>query len=340
MGATRWPGNLVSYLKSDRKLRALITGITGFLGSHLIDHLQSCGDEVLGVARKASAGSERTASLNAVPHVEWDLASPLGPPDTTQQAIANFAPECVFHLAAMSVPRHCGNAEPTPAAWEINVGGTERLVACLRQLPNKPRLILASSGEVYARPTRNFLVAEDRPVEAHNGYAATKLAAERVVHTASDQGWLDGVIVRSFQHAGPGQNRELMMAEWARQVVDPNSDIVQVHSCEVWVDMSDVRDACRGYRLLALSGAAGETYNLGSGTSQRSGDILATMMRLAGSAKRVVECRPGRRRIPIADIGKLRSIVDWYPRIPVAQTITDTLAWWRAHAGTDARQER
>ena len=309
-------------------MKALITGISGFLGSHLCEHLLACGDQVLGLSR-AGNGMPETSPAATVAIATWDLAECERPDHEAEHAIAQFAPDCIFHLAAQSVPRYCGQGQPTEAAWNINVRGTERVIALAQRLASSPRLILASSGEVYARPPQHFLIVEDHPLEAHNAYAATKLAAEAAVRHAVHTSGLNGVIVRSFQHAGPRQDGALMMAEWAKQLVDDQADVVRVHSLNVQVDVSDVRDACRGYRLLALHGARGEAYNLGSGTRQRTGDILQAMCDLSGTHKRIVEQRPGVRHNPIADCRKLRRLVDWHPQVPILTTAADTLAWWK-----------
>ncbi len=314
-------------------MKALVTGISGFLGSHLCEHLLACGDEVLGVAR--AEGTRNPAHVNAqrVETVAWNLAVDDRPSAAAERRICEFAPEVVFHLAAISVPRHCGtSAQPNAASWNTNVRGTERVLALMRRLSQPKRLIFASSGVVYARPQTSFLLAETAALQAHNAYAATKIAAEQAVRAAVVAGEVDAVIVRSFQHAGPRQSGELMMAEWARQFADPACQKVLVHSCDVLVDVSDVRDACRGYRLLALRGVSGETYNLGSGAQQRTGDMLASMAAMALRPKAIVESHPGLRRGPIAELRKLQSVIDWYPRIPITQTLADTLAWWQARA--------
>jgi len=313
-------------------LRALITGITGCIGSHLAEHLLACGDEVLGVVRSEATAQHLPASLATVPRIVWDMQHDERPAAEQQRQLQAFAPDWVFHLAAISVARLCGNREPTPLAWQTNVVGTQRLVSLLRACCPSARLLLASSGTVYA-PQVGCLVDENAPVKAQTAYAATKLAAETVVTEQVAAGWLDGIIVRSFQHAGPRQPPELMLSEWARQFLNPEAETVSVHSCDIWLDLSDVRDACRAYRLLALHGQTGGIYNVGAGSRQRTGDILAVMARLAGSKKLIVERYPGRRCSPIADTGRLRSLTGWYPAVPVAQTVADSLAWWRDQMG-------
>ncbi len=309
-------------------MRALITGITGCIGSHLAEHLLACGDEVLGVVRSEASARHLPEPLAGVPRIVWDMLHEERPAADQQRTLQAFAPDWVFHLAAISVSRHCGDREPTELAWQTNVVGTQRVIELLRTCCPKTRLLLASSGMVYA-PELGCLVDENAPVKAQTAYTATKLAAEAEVTRQVNEGWLDGIIIRSFQHAGPRQPPELMLSEWARQFLDPGKATVSVHSCDIWLDLSDVRDACRAYRLIALHGQTGGIYNVGSGTRQRTGDILAVMARLVGSHKPIVERYPGRRCSPIADTRRLRSLTGWYPTVPVVQTVADSLTWWR-----------
>lgn len=309
-------------------MRALITGITGCIGSHLAEHLLACGDEVLGVVRSEDSARHLPASLTGVPWIAWDMLRDELPEADQRRRLQEFAPDWVFHLAAISVARLCGDREPTELAWQTNVVGTQRVAGLLRECCPSARLLLASSGTVYA-PQVGCLVDETAPVKAQTAYAATKLAAEAEVTRHVREGWLDGIIVRSFQHAGPRQPPELMLSEWARQFLDPGKASVSVHSCDIWLDLSDVRDACRAYRLIALHGQSGDVYNVGAGSRQRTGNILAVMAKLAGSDKPIVERFPGRRCSPIADTRRLRSLTGWYPAVPVVQTVADSLAWWR-----------
>lgn len=309
-------------------MRALITGITGCIGSHLAEHLLACGDTVLGLVRSEASARQLPPNLSGVPLLTWDISQAERPADDQLHRLAAFAPDCVFHLAAISVARLCGDREPSEMAWNTNVVGTQRLLAVLRRQCPAARFLLASSATVYV-PQRGLLVAEDAPTQAQTAYAATKLAAEAEVAKHVDEGWLDGIIVRSFQHAGPRQPPELMLSEWARQLLDPAVDSLTVHSCDIWLDLSDVRDACRAYRLLAQHGKRGSVYNVGSGSRQRTGDIAAAMVRLAGSNKPIVERYPGRRCSPIADTARLRNATGWFPSVPVERTVADSLAWWR-----------
>ena len=315
-------------------MRAFITGVTGFAGSHLAEYLLSYGDLVLGCSHNARwpaglpAAHPRGVSLFA-----WDLAD--GVTVEVQQHVQAFQPEVVFHLAAISVPWDCGEAEPTPRAIHVNVDGTSAVVELCRALDPPPKLLFASSCYVYApvSPTA-AVVHEDAPLGPTGAYGKTKLAAEQRVLEAARMEGIPSVVARSFQHTGPRQSERMILPDWSRQVVRPGDKPIRAICLDTYLDLSDVRDVVRAYRALALDGIAGTVYNVGSGVSRRSGDLLETMQRCAGSRHQVIEREPGIRQHPIADISRLQQATGWKPEIPLEQTIIDTLNYWREQGRT------
>ncbi len=309
-------------------MRAFVTGITGFAGTHLTEHLQAVGDLVLGCSRDGRWRSDTPAALQPVPLLAWDLTAPL--PDEIRRALVDFAPDCIFHLAAVSVPRECGSAEPTPLAWQANVEGTDAVLRLAATLPQRPRVLLASSCHVYAPVTQDQpVVREDAPVGPAGGYGKTKLVAESQLLRAVAEEGLDGVIARAFQHAGPRQDPRLMLSEWCRQIIDPRPQPVRVLSLNAFFDLSDVRDVVRAYRLLALQGDCGTVYNIGSGVCWRSGDLFDRLRAIAGRDCPAVELAPGLTQQPIADTSRLHAATGWAPAIAIGQTLSDTLQYWR-----------
>lgn len=313
-------------------MRALVTGITGFAGSHLAEHLLVEGDRVLGVVH-AAHHRPPAGPCESVPLVTWDLGAGAPPPDAYER-IATFAPDCIYHLAALSVPAECGGDEPSALAAAVNVEGTRRVVDLAARLPRPPRLLFTSSSHVYAPvPAEQCRVDEGSAVAPRTAYGKTKLAAERLLLAASAQQAADVLIARSFQHAGPRQRPELMLAQWARQFALGGSSPVEVFTRDAWIDISDVRDVVRAYRLLVAHGRRGGIYNVGSGVNRSTGDILEALRRLADPRRPIVETRAGRKQDPIAEVGRLRSATGWQPRILLEQTVADTLADWRQRLG-------
>jgi GDP-4-dehydro-6-deoxy-D-mannose reductase len=320
--------------------RALITGIGGFAAGYLAAHLLDAGDLVLGtdLVEQPSRGDV----------VRWDLADPSGPSPEAFVAIRDFAPTVVYHLAAVSVPGDCGPDEPTEAAAAVNIEGTRRVVELTATLPSRPRLLFTSSSYVYGKPDPSRpVVDEAAPVAPRRGYGKSKLAAERIVSEAAAAGRVDAVVARAFQHTGPKQSPRMMLPEWAAQcagfvkrdgriacerVATPETPI-EIHTRNARVDVTDVRDTVRAYRLLAAGGECGAVYNVGSGESRRTGDILALLLRMSGVRREVVELRGGFKQDPIADIARIRAAVGWEPEIPIEETVEAVWQYWKACRG-------
>lgn len=314
------------------KRRSLITGISGFVGGFLAEHLLERGDEVLGTSPDGRWLHESSDLLvrNACQPVAWDLSHPEGLEPDERSRIEHFAPEVIYHLAALSVQDDCGDTGPSERALAINVSGTREVLQLAGELPTRPRVLFVSTAHVYAPVDPDHPhVSEDAPLGPSRSYGKTKLAAEQAVRDAATRSGCDTVIARSFQHTGPRQVPRLMLPQWVRQVAKNSSDPIEVYTRDAWLDLCDVRDVVRAYRLLAERGESGGVYNVGTGRSQRSGDILTQLLDIAGCDRPVVETRPGHRQEPIADNTRLIDCTGWHPTIPLHQTISDTLTYWR-----------
>jgi GDP-4-dehydro-6-deoxy-D-mannose reductase len=289
----------------------------------LSEHLLACGDSVLGCSRHGGWSADvPTALAQSIDVFPWDLSAGVTP--EARRRVADFAPDAIYHLAAVSVPSECGDREPSPAAVAANVAGTEALLQLAADLPSLPRVLFASSCYVYAQVTpETAVVTEDAPIDPRGGYGKTKWAAEQAVQ----QSGLPTVIARAFQHSGPRQSPRMILPDWARQFASDRSDPLRVVCLDTYLDLSDVRDVVRAYRSLLLSDATG-VYNVGSGVARRSGDLLALLQELWGTPREVVELSPGRRQHPIADVTRLVSQTGWQPRIPLRQTLNDVLNYW------------
>jgi GDP-4-dehydro-6-deoxy-D-mannose reductase len=312
--------------------RALITGIAGFAGGYLAGELLARGDAVLGCSwdGKWEAFSE-PALAGRVELVPWDLGDEAGLGERSRRRILDFQPDRIYHLAALSVPADSGQRQPTAKAWAINVEGTRRMLELAAGIAPAPRVLVVSSSKVYEHgATASRKLDEHAPLAPATAYGKTKLAAEQEARRAVRRG-VHVVIARAFQHTGPRQNLPMMLPQWARQVAAGGGDApIEVQTCDASIDLSDVRDVVRAYRLLPEKGSTGEAYNIGSGTPRRTGDVLRLLLEAAGmSGRAVLERNPGRKFDPIADVGRLRGLTGWRPEIALETTVADTLAWWR-----------
>lgn len=311
--------------------RALITGASGFVGGFLAEHLLTWGDTVLGSSPDGVWEDSSPDQLRGrVELVPWDLGTIEGISAEARRRIEVFRPDCVYHLAAISVPEDCGDQEPLPAATAINVGGTRRVMELAASLPSRPRVLFISSSHVYAPVSRQSpKIDETAPLGPRRAYGRTKLLAEGEVRRAIDELGCDAVVARSFPHTGPGQNPRMMLPQWARQFAAGRSEPVEVYTLDAQIDLSDVRDVVRAYRLLVERGRRGEVYNVGSGVSRRSGDVLKLLRSMADPARPVVELHPGFKQDPIADTARILHCTGWRARVPLETTVSDTLTWWQ-----------
>lgn len=310
-------------------MRAFITGITGFAGSHLAEHLLACGDQVLGCSTKGRWPAEAPpAIVQQADVIAWDVGCDEGLSAAAREQIERFAPNRIYHLAAISVPDLCGENDPTPEAKEVNIEGTRRVLEVARSLTTSPRVLCVSSSHVYAPVTfERYLVSEDSAIGPRRGYGITKMAAEEQARGAIERG-LDVVIARAFQHTGPRQGPRMMLPEWISQFTKAGNAPIRVRTLDAYLDLTDVGDMVRAYRLLAEQGARGETYNVGSGICRRSGEILELVRGRLDPRRTIVETRPGHKQDPIAVTDRLAGLTGWQAKIPLERTVTDTIEFW------------
>jgi len=310
-------------------VRALITGITGFAGQYLAEHLVDCGDEVMGSTyQDVWSRDVADAVRSQIPLFEWNLPQPL--PAAARAQLQQFAVDWIFHLAAISVPAECGAGEPSPLAAAVNVAGTRAVLELAGTLRPSPRVLMVSSSHVYAPVSpAHPRVTEDAPLGPIGAYGVTKFRCETLCREAVERG-LDVVVARSFQHAGPRQRAKFMVPEWVEQFVRPGQDPIRVVTLDSHNDLSDVRDVVRAYRALLAQPHTRGVYNVGSGQSVRSGDVFALLEQLTGRHSGVIELHPGQRQHPIADISRITAHTAWTPHIPLRQTLIDTLADFQA----------
>ncbi|HJN07823.1 MAG TPA: NAD-dependent epimerase/dehydratase family protein [Pirellulaceae bacterium] len=310
-------------------MRALISGIGGFAGAHLAGHLLESGDEVIGCSSRGTWPVEIPAQVTDNATIfRWDISQEI--PTAIRRQISEFAPEAVYHLAAISVPSACGNGEPTPKAVAVNVQGTKAVLELVGTLASRPRLVFASSCYVYAPVSAGQpKVREDAPLGAQRGYAKSKLQAERLITAAAKTGRVDAIIARAFQHSGPRQSPQMILPDWASQLAASSNEPIRVSCRDAYLDLSDVRDVVRAYRALVVDGKPRTVYNVGSGICRRSGDLLQQLLDISKSGRDVVEIDPGRRQHPIADVSRIMAHTKWKPHIGIRETLEDILEYWQ-----------
>jgi GDP-4-dehydro-6-deoxy-D-mannose reductase len=310
-------------------IRALITGAAGFAGSYLVEECLAAGYEVHGTSVSRTASTEVPAGLTL-------HQCDLGQPEAIAELVADLDPNRVFHLAGQAA---VGAAWGDPTATFVsNLFLTQHVLEAVRRGAPEARVLAVASGEVYGDvdPARTPVV-EDEPFRPVNPYGVSKAAADLLALQYFLAFDLAVVRVRPFNHIGPRQQRGFVLADFAAQVAaierGEAPPVVSTGNLEGTRDFTDVRDVARAYRLALELGTPGAVYNVCSGVATSIGDLLAILINACQVQVRT-ETDPSLYR-PVdqpAVLGcntALRAATAWQPAIPLAQTVIDTLAYWR-----------
>ncbi|WP_435018119.1 GDP-mannose 4,6-dehydratase [Tundrisphaera sp. TA3] len=314
-------------------MRALVTGISGFVGGHLAEHLVRHEDQVVGLSA-SGRWPDDLAHLSGKIRIEpCDLAAISV--EAMTDLLARKQPEVIYHLAAQANPQ-ASVADPR-GTWALNLGGALTLLESVKAAGLRTRVVLVGSGVCYGNPTPEQMpVSESCPLRPNNPYSASKGAADLLGVQHFLAHGTDVVMARPFNHAGPRQSSKYVLGGLARQVAEVEAGIaprVEVGNLDIVRDFADVRDVVRGYHLLATRGDAGEIYNLGSGRGTRLSDALEILRGLATVPIEVhvdpARVRPVDQPLLVADASKLRAATGWEPRFSIEQTLEDMLDGWR-----------
>ena len=265
-------------------MRALVTGASGFVGRHLVEHLRAMGDEV--VATDRSDGGPDLLDAKAL-----DLV------------VAEAQPDAIFHLA--------GQAD-VGASWHDDVGtlkanaeGVLNLLASARQ-HDVQRVLTVSSADVYGRVDPGELpIHESAPLRPVSPYGASKAAADLLALQAHLGHGQNVIRVRAFNHLGPGQDTRFVCSALAARIaaneLDGTDDVV-VGDLTARRDFTDVRDVVRAYRLLVEHAPAGDAFNVCTGRSVAIGDVAQRLMEVSGRPMTLVPDPTLMRPVDIADL--------------------------------------
>ena len=313
-------------------MRILITGVTGFVGSHLAEYCLDLGHEVAGTMRWRSQQENLADVGNKVKLYECDLRDGTA----ARHVIGDFRPDRIFHLAAQSFVAASWSA---PAeTLTTNVGCQVHLLEAIREARIDTRVQVAGSSEEYGEVLENELpIRETNPLRPLSPYAVSKVAQDLMgfQYFKSYGMWI--VRTRAFNHEGPRRGEVFVTSSFAKQIALAEAGkaepVLQVGNLEARRDFTDVRDVVRAYWQALESCEPGEVYNIGSGKAWRIADVAELLI---GMAKVPVEARPDPSRmrpsdVPVlqADTTKFRAATGWAPEIPFEQTLEDTLEYWR-----------
>lgn len=290
-------------------MRYVVTGANGFVGPHLIKELTQAGHEVISLTHKEADLLDRKATV---------------------RAIAKAKPDGIFHLAAPHTS--VGQSWKDPEATiDENLESTLSVLAAAKALDPIPRVLFSSSSEVLGEQGADPL-AEDLTPNPLSPYAVSKLFGEASCRFYFNQFDVPTLIVRGFNHIGPGQRPDFVFPNFARQIAvierTKQPGELKVGNLEADRDFSDVRDIVRAYVTVMEKGKPGELYHAGSGRARTIRSILDTLLALSPATISVVvdesRVRPNDIIVSQSDSSKLKKL-GWKPEIGFDQTLTDIL---------------
>lgn len=311
---------------------ALITGISGFVGSHLAEFLLKSGLEVQGIIRWRSR-TENIEHISAKLHLtEADIRDA----HSMQNAIEEALPDYIFHLAAQSF---------VPTSWRApaetlstNIIGTVNLLEAVRKSNCNPIIQIAGSSEEYGMVYPNEVpIKETNPLRPMSPYGVSKVAQELLSRQYYMSYGLKVVVTRAFNHTGPRRGEVFVTSNFSKQIAEIEKGlkepIVRVGNLHAKRNFSDVRDIVKAYWLAVAKGEYGEVYNI---CSQKAITIQSVLDLLLSMTNKDIEVKqdPSRMRpsdveILHGDCSKFKKQTGWETEIPFKKTMRDLLDYWR-----------
>ena len=313
-------------------MRVLITGITGFAGSHLADTCVARGAEVWGLTQTAGPHPNLAHLGERVHLYAADITNGAG----VNAALADIAPDWIFHLAAQA---HVPTAWQDPAATlATNILGQLNVILALQEHVPRARLLVVSSSHVYGMVEEEGLpVDESTPFRPADPYAVSKVAQDMLALQYWQSHGLPIVRVRPFNHIGPRQAPDYVVARFAREIAQMEAGlgapILKVGNMTAKRDFTDVRDVAQAYWLALEKGTPGAVYTIGSGAAYSIDEMLQILLRLARVDVQVETdpalFRPGDVPVLQSDPRAFQEQTGWRAAISLERTLEDTLNYWR-----------
>ena len=319
------------------EMRALITGVCGFVGGYLSERLVSGGYKVFGTRRSSEPLSGLASVKGKVKLLECDLTDVA----SLEKAVKKAKPDLVFHLAAQS---------SVTASWQApqetlstNIVGTVNLLEALRKYGCDARIQVSGSSDEYGLVYASEVpIKETNPLRPLSPYGVSKVATDLLACQYCKSYGLKTVVTRSFNIEGPGRGEAFATSNFSKQIAEIEAGlrkpVVSVGNLDAVRDYSDVRDVVVAMELAALKGEPGEAYNVCSGKGLKVRQMLDLLLGRS-TEKILVKPDPARMRpadVPllIGDSTKLRKRTGWAPKIPFEKTMGDMLDYWRARVAS------
>lgn len=314
--------------------KILITGASGFVGSHLVNLLIQNGEKnIIGTYFSADSLLNLGENKDKIEAIKVNLTDPREVSDL----IAKIKPDVLYHLAAFTSPQ---DSFDSPNETVINNISCQ--INILEEIKKNDlkntKILIVSSAEVYGLVEKKDLpIDENTPFNPTNPYAVSKLAQDylgRQYFLAHD---LKIIRVRPFNHVGPGQSPNFVVSAFAKKIVEiekgKREPVLPTGNLNSKRDFTDVRDTIRAYTLLMEKGQDGEVYNIGSGVSHKISEILDMLLSYSKTEIKIESDKTLLRPIDnpelVCNYSKLKDLTGWTPTIPIEKTLRDTLDYWR-----------
>lgn len=312
-------------------MRALITGIAGFAGSYLAEHLLEHTDlEIYGIIHQ----SER--HIVHLRHRLMLLRGDVCDLESVSDILTSTKPDYVFHLAGQPfVPDSWRDPWDT---FEKNVRGQLNILQVAIETVPQARILVVGSNEEYGLVSPEDLpIDENTALRPYNPYGVSKLAQDMLGLQYYLSHKLHTVRVRPFNHIGPRQSERFVTAAFAKQIVEIEMGlkppVVKVGNLRAKRDFTDVRDVVRAYYLALTAGQPGQVYNIGSGQARGIQELLDHLLSLSQVEVTVEQdasrLRPSNIPVVFGDATRVREQTGWQPIISFEQSLQDTLDYWR-----------
>lgn len=324
------------------KKRALITGITGMVGSHLADYLLAKTDwDIIGMCRWRSPLdniSHLLPRINKNERIQL-VYGDLRDSSSIDHVVREALPDYVFHLAAQSFPQTSFTAPLD--TYETNIQGTSRVLEALRQYKSDAIIHVCASSEVFGRvPKEKIPINEECTFHPASPYAISKVGTDLVGRFYAEAYQMTVMTTRMFTHTGPRRGDVFAESTFAKQIAMIEAGmippVVKVGNLNSLRTIADVRDAVDAYyTLVTHNPIPGEYYNIGGTFSLSIGELLDYLIHLSPEKQRIkVEIDPARLRpidadLQVPDMRKFEQHTGWKPKIGFEKTMRDLLDYWR-----------
>jgi GDP-4-dehydro-6-deoxy-D-mannose reductase len=314
-------------------MKSLITGISGFVGSHLADLLLKEGHTVYGIIRWRSNTKNIDHIKDKLHLIEADIKDAA----SIHNVIKEIRPDYIFHLAAQSFVK--ASWDYPAETLDTNIRGQVNILEAIRQSGFKPRILIAGSSEEYGlvKPEETP-ICENNPLRPMSPYGVSKVAQDLL----AQQYWMSYkipvIITRAFNHEGPKRGDVFVTSTFAKQIAliesGKQKPIIKVGNLESFRDFTDVRDMVRAYLLAIQKCDPGEPYNICSGVKIKINDLLDMFLNMSTVDNIKIEhdeskMRPSDVPVLLGDCSKFRKKTGWDVSISLEQTMHDILDYWR-----------